>query len=144
MVGSTAPTSCRMTRRVKEWGSGRTRVEVMQSIGLKPLLVPLASIQDGVQAVRRTLPLCVFHPRCEEGDFSGIAALESYRREWDDEKKAFRANAVADWTANPADSFRYLAMSWRHAPRREVAAPKTEGFIIPPPPDEPRHGGLRI
>jgi phage terminase large subunit len=129
--------------KVKEWGSGRTRVEIMQSIGLRPLLVPMASIQDGVQAVRRTLPLCVFHPRCEAGDFSGISAMEQHHREWDDEKKTFRANAVDDWTSHFADAFRYLALSWRHAPRREVPEPKLEGFVIPPPP-EPRQGGLRV
>ena len=43
----------------------------MQTLGLKPLLVPMASIQDGIQAVRRTLPLCVFHPRCEDGRLFG-------------------------------------------------------------------------
>jgi predicted Zn finger-like uncharacterized protein len=59
-------------------------------MGLKPLLVPMASIDDRINAAGRTLPLCVFHPRCREG---GLSALEQYRREWDDEKKAFRASA---------------------------------------------------
>jgi hypothetical protein len=85
--------------KVKELGTGRTRVETMQGLGLRPMLVPLASIDDGINAVRRTLPLCVFHPRCEDG---GISALEQYRREWDDDKKAFRASAVHDWTSHPA------------------------------------------
>lgn len=129
--------------RVKEFGTGRTRVETMQLIGLHPQLVPMHAVQDGVQAVRRTLPLCVFHPRCEDGDFSGISALEAHRREWDDEKKAFRASTVDDWTRDTADAFRYLAMSWRHAPRLEVKAPPVGGFTIPPP-QEPRQGGLRV
>jgi len=116
--------------KVKEMGTGRTRVETMISLGLKPILVPNASIEDGRNAVRRTLPLCVFHPRTEE---SGIAALEQYRREWDDEKKAFRANAVHDWASHPADSFRYLALSWRPQPRRETQTPKITGWVIPPP-----------
>ena len=64
--------------KIKEWGSGRTRVETMQSLGLHPLLVPMATISDGINAARRTLALCVFHPRTEE---TGIAALEQYRRE---------------------------------------------------------------
>jgi hypothetical protein len=66
----------------------------MASMGLKPILVPMASLDDGINAVRRTLPLCVFHPRTELG---GIDALEQYRREYDDDKKAFRASAVHDW-----------------------------------------------
>jgi hypothetical protein len=124
--------------KIKEWGSGRTRVETMAGLGLKPILVPLATIEDGVNAVRRLLPLCVFHPRCEEG---GISALEQYRREWDDEKKAFRASAVHDWTSHPADAFRYLAMSYRPSPRLVAPAPKLEGWRIPPP-QEPRRGGI--
>ena len=56
------------------------------------MLVRNATIEDGRNAVRRTLPLCVFHARTEE---TGINALEQYRREWDDEKKAFRAIARA-------------------------------------------------
>jgi hypothetical protein len=123
--------------KVKEWGTGRTRVETMRGFGLKPLLVPLASIGDGINAARRSLPLSVFHPRCE----AGISALEQYRREWDDEKKAFRASHVHDWTSHPADAFRYLAMSWKQAPRRVFAERPMPGVRIPPP-AEPQRGGI--
>jgi hypothetical protein len=128
--------------KIKEWGSGRTRVETMRTMGLNPVLVPNATIADGINAVRRTLALTVFHPRCEIG---GIEALEQYRREWDDDKKAFRASAVHDWTSHPADSFRYLALSWRRsAPRRvHVPSPLPTGWIIPPP-KEPRRGSINL
>lgn len=121
--------------KVKELGTGRTRVETMQALGLHPVLVPLASIDDGINAARRALPLCVFHPRTEE---TGVAALEQYRREWDDDKKAFKANAIHDWTSHPADAFRYLAMSWKPAPPRQIKLPPKSGFYIPPPEDMPR------
>jgi hypothetical protein len=124
--------------KVREWGTGRTRVETMRSFGLNPSVVPLASKDDGINAVRRMLPLCVFHTRCDE---TGIAALEQYRREWDDDKKAFRANEVHDWTCHPADAFRYLAMAYKPAPRREIKLPPQVGFRIPPPP-EVRRGGI--
>ncbi len=126
--------------KVKEWGSGRTRVETMTGMGLHPMLVPLATIDDGINAVRRLLPLCVFHPRCEDG---GISALEQHRREWDDEKKCFKPTALHNWTSHPADAFRYLAQSYTPAPRRVVAVPKAEGWVIPPP-AEPRRGGIRL
>jgi hypothetical protein len=82
--------------RVTELGTGRTRVETMRQLGLNPMLVPGASLDDGINAVRRTLPLCVFHPRCDEGNFSGIGGLEQYKREWDDELKTFKKSALAD------------------------------------------------
>ncbi|RPH76000.1 hypothetical protein EHM76_00165 [bacterium] len=129
--------------KIKEWGTGRTRVETMQSMGLRPILVPNESLEDGRNAVRRTLPLTVFHPRCEEGL---IDALEQYRREWDDDKKAFRQSAVHDWTSHPADAFRYLSLSWRRAPLRKPRIPKVQlptGWVIPPP-REPRRGGIAL
>ena len=73
----------------------------------------------------------------------GIGALETYRREWDDEKKTFKKSAVEDWTTDPADSFRYLALSWRQAPLREVKLPAQPGYHIPPP-AEPRRGVIRL
>lgn len=122
--------------KVKEWGTGKTRVETMRSLGLNPWLIPLATKLDGINAARRMLPQCVFDPRCEE---VGIAALEQYRREWDDEKKTFRADAVHDWTSHLADAFRYLALAWREAPKVEPAPkpPQPVGSVVllgPPKP----------
>jgi hypothetical protein len=126
--------------KIKEWGSGRTRIETMQGMGLKPMLVPNASIDDGINAVRRTLPLAVFHPRCEDG---GISALEQYRREWDDDKKAFRQSAVHDWTSHPSDSFRYLSLSWRAPALKQAKVPRLQsGVFVIPPPQEPQRRGI--
>ena len=121
---------------VKEWGTGKTRIETMQALGLRPHAIPLASKMDGINAVRRTLARCVFHPRCEE---VGIAALEQYRREWDDEKKTFKASEVHDWTSHPADAFRYLAMAWQqHVPKIVTPKPKAQpGQVYLPGPPEP-------
>ena len=116
--------------KIKEWGTGKTRVETMSALGLKPQLVPFATFQDGINAARRTLPLCVFHPRTEE---TGISALEQYRREWDDEKKAFRQSDVHDWTAHPAAAFRYLSLAWRQVERRQVADVQEPGWHFPQP-----------
>jgi phage terminase large subunit len=105
--------------KVREWGvpGARTRVEAMKAHGLSPQLVSDATKLDGIQAARMTLARAVFHPRCED---VGISALEQYRREWDDERKTFRANEVHDWTSHLADAFRYLAMSWRSVPEPAV------------------------
>lgn len=130
--------------RIKEWGSGRTRVETMRSYDLNPQLVTNATKQDGINAARQTLPFCVFHQRCED---PGISALEQYRREWDDEKKAFRESEVRDWTTHLADAFRYLALSWKHVPlKAHDARPTTPppGKIAPPPVPTGRDGRIRI
>lgn len=121
--------------RVKEWGTGRTRVETMQGLGLSPQVVPQASKLDGINAVRKTLPRCVFHHRTET---AGISALEQYRREWDDEKKAFKENEIHDWASHLADAFRYMAMGWRELPKPKAEQPKPiyhveDGYALAPP-----------
>lgn len=115
--------------KVKEWGTGRTRVETMRQHGLNPQLVPMATKLDGINAVRRTLPNCIFDPRCED---VGIAALEQYRREWDDEKKTFRATEVHDWTSHLADAFRYLSLAWRNVgePVDNKPKPPAPGHVV--------------
>lgn len=95
---------------VQEWASGRTRFDVMRSLGRQPRKVPSVSVQDGIQAARKTLPLTRFDLKCEE---RGIAALEQYRREWDDKTKAFRLKPKHDWASNAADAWRYLSLAWQ-------------------------------
>lgn len=129
--------------KVIEWGAGRTRVEQMQAHGLNPQLAPEATKLDGIAAARLTIGRCVFHTRCET---PGLAALEQYRREWDDDRKTFKADSVHDWTSHLADAFRYLSLSWRHVvdkveePRR---VPKP-GQFIPPPVHESTGKRIRV
>jgi hypothetical protein len=130
--------------KVREWGSGKTRLETMRELGLNPQLVPMATKLDGIEAVRKTLPLCVFHPRCEE---HGITALEQYRREWDDERKTFCDNEVHDWTSHAADAFRYLSLAWRAAPQRiepPEIKPKNGQVYLPGAPIAPSQKRIRL
>lgn len=115
--------------KAREWTSGgRTRIETMLSMGFTPQLVPNVGLMDGINAARRTLPLCVFD---ESVEMTGISALESYKRKWDDNKKAFSLYPDHNWASHYADAFRYLALSWRVA--REAApspAAPTMGQMI--------------
>jgi hypothetical protein len=127
--------------KVREWGSGRTRVESMERLGFSPHLVPLAGKLDGINAVRITLKTAIIHPRCEVG----ISALEQYRRDWDDERKMFRANEVHDWTSHLADAFRYLSMAWRAMKPTEapIKTPQLTGTVYLPGAPEPVRGNKK-
>lgn len=94
----------------QEWGSGRKRVDVLRDFNRKPRRVASVSVQDGIQAARKTLPIAKFDFKCEE---RGIAALEQYRREWDDKNKVFRLKPKHDWASNSADAWRYLSLAWQ-------------------------------
>lgn len=99
--------------KVKEWGSGRTRIEQMESLNLKPELVPDHRLMDGIGAARETLARVRFDKdRCKDG----IEALKQYRAEYDEERKVLKPTPLHDWTSHAADAFRYLAMAWAPPP----------------------------
>ena len=95
--------------QAKELGTGKSRLEVMESLGLKHItLAPLHRVEDGINAVRMLLPRCWFDAtKCARG----LDALKLYRAEYDDRLQALRAQPVHDWTSHAADSFRYLALA---------------------------------
>jgi phage terminase large subunit len=116
--------------KVRELGTGRTRIETMASHGLKPVLVPAHKILDGVQATRQSLPYCYFDAvKCKQG----IAALKQYRREWDDERKTFKPSALHDWSSHGADAFRYMAVAWRDVVKPAEITPKPVDELFKPP-----------
>lgn len=136
--------------RATEWGTGRTRIEAMKSYGLNPHLVPNESKLDGINAVRQTLPYCVFDPRTDisiDGK-SGIGALEQYRRDWDDDRKMFLANERRDWSTHLADAFRYLSLAWRErrpeTPKNKPTQPKGSVVLLgaPEPPSASQRARL--
>jgi phage terminase large subunit len=131
----------------RQWAlpGAKTIIQQMGTYGLHPQQCPDATKLNGIAAARKALAKCVFDPRCEE---IGISALEQYRREWDDDRKVFKANEVHDWTSHLADAFRYLALSWQETPR-EVETPVAvrtapPGKVLPPPVHEPSAGRIRI
>lgn len=96
--------------QAKELGTGKSRIEVMQGLGLKCRALPQQPVDDGISAVRSILPKCWFdRNRCRKG----IEALRQYRADWDDKRQVLRKNPLHDWTSHAADAFRYLAMGSR-------------------------------
>lgn len=112
-----------------EWGSGRTRLEVLQGLGRKPFRLPKVSVADGLQAGRETINRALF--RDTERVRDGIEGLKAYRREWDDERKTYRETPVKDWAEHIGSAFRYLGLAWRHVepPKPKQEAPKDLQFV---------------
>jgi hypothetical protein len=72
------------------------------------------SLQDGIEAVRATLPLMVFdRKRCE----FGLDALRQYRTEYDEDAGVFNKAPLHDWTSHCADGLRTYATSRSGATR---------------------------
>lgn len=94
--------------RVRELGSGKSRLEVAQGLGIRFDVAPKQSIDDGIQAVRALLPHCWFDKAKTQ---QGLEALRQYRSDYDDRLKVFRSKPLHDWTSHAADAFRYGAIT---------------------------------
>lgn len=96
--------------KVKEWGTGKTRIEQMEALELKPEIVPLHRLMDGIGGARQVFPITRFDKtRCVQG----LSALKHYRAEYDEERKVLKPIPKHDWSSHAADSWRYLAMGYK-------------------------------
>lgn len=106
--------------KVKEMGTSRTRVESMVQFGFKPRLVPMHKVDDGINAVRVTLPRVWFNmPETRDG----VEGLKQYQSAWDEKKRVFSDKPLHNWTSHRADAFRYLCMAWRELAPEPVVVP---------------------
>ncbi len=95
--------------KVRELGTGKSRLETAAALGLKFDVVKQIPVVDGIQAVRSILPRCWFAKTKAMKD--GIEAMKQYRKEYDEKNKCFKDSPLHDWTSHAADAFRYLAVS---------------------------------
>lgn len=96
--------------QVRELGTGKSRIEVAQKLGIDFRIAPQIGLQDGIHAVRLFLDRCWFDAeRCA----AGIEALRHYRRDTDRKTKEFKARPLHDWSSHAADAFRYLVVGHR-------------------------------
>lgn len=102
---------------VKEWTSGKSRVEVARGLGLKVRIVPQHEVQDGIDHVRNIFPRLIFNGvKCERL----IDAIKTYRKERLEDKERITATGQRqpffkdvpfhDWTSHGCDALRY--MTW--------------------------------
>jgi hypothetical protein len=103
--------------RVRELGSGRSRLETAANLGIKFQIVPDIGLMDGIEAARNFLARCWFDREKTE---RGRLALTSYRKTWDEKRRVFQSHPLHDWASNAADGFRYLAVGHKTAVRRSA------------------------
>lgn len=97
--------------RVRELGTGKSRLETLEALGVRPITIaPQLMVDDGIQSVRSMLNRCWFDAeKCERG----VDCLRQYRRDYDENNKSFKARPLHDWSSHGADAMRYLAIGFR-------------------------------
>jgi hypothetical protein len=95
----------------RDWSQdGRTRLQIAESLGLRPaVVVPQGAVANGIQAVRTLMPRFWFDQgHCHEG----LEALKAYRREWDEQKRTWKDTPLHDFACHAADALRTFAMGY--------------------------------
>lgn len=108
----------------KSFQTGKSTREQLIEMGAETVIIPNLSIQDGIQAVRATLPTMQFNIsgfKHDEGVRLGLSALRTYQREWDDKNRRFRDAPLHNWASNPADAMRMLALAMNPGAARRAA-----------------------
>lgn len=116
--------------QVRELSSGRSRLEVARSQGIKFEVTPRLhtnigqEVEEGIHAVRMLFPRCWFDAvKCK----AGLEALQHYRRDYNQKLDEFKATPVHDWASHGADAFRGLAV------RHRIPAMKREEMAVAMP-----------
>lgn len=93
--------------KVRELGTGKSRLEVAESLGWHFEIVPNIGILDGIDAGRRLFnKLWIDQFKCK--DF--LKAIPQYTKDYDEERKVFKDYPRHDWTSHAADVHRYAAL----------------------------------
>jgi hypothetical protein len=93
--------------KVRELGTGRSRYEVLEQLGLEVTICPDHKVDDGIAGVRSLLPDCWFNETaCEQG----LISLKSYQSAPAVNLGTMHARPLKNWAGHAADSMRYLAM----------------------------------
>lgn len=97
--------------KVRELGTGKSRYETAQTLGIKPITIcRQLPVDDGINAVRSILPRCYFD---KKKTAQGLECLKGYRKEYDDKRKEYKNKPYHDWTSHGADAFRMFAVGYQ-------------------------------
>jgi phage terminase large subunit len=94
--------------QVRDFSTGRTRLEAAAALGIRFEVVPRQSVEDGIHAARMMMPKCWFDSIRTK---TGVNSLSNYRRAYNTSMGEFTATPVHDHTSHAADAFRYMAIS---------------------------------
>ena len=110
--------------QVKEFATGKTRIEQAKSLGLNPAkVIKRIALVDQIAACRALIPKCWFdYDPCQQG----IEALRNYSKTYDEKRRVFLDQPVHDWASHAASAFATLAVGIREEEPNRVRQDKAE------------------
>lgn len=93
--------------KVRELGTGVSRLERARDFGLEFKVADRLSNEDQIDAARDVFRYCWFdEQKCSEG----IRSLENFRHEWDEKLGTYKPNYLHDWASHAAKAFMVMAV----------------------------------
>lgn len=109
---------CPFDIKTRELSTG-VRLNEMKRLGFKVIVVKKHAVIDGINETRCMLRTAKVHKRCE----NLLAAIQSYRKKFDEKYQVFLDAPVHDEHSHPADALRYMAMGLK-------LRPPTNNFVV--------------
>jgi hypothetical protein len=142
----------------ERFGMSETLQHQAEKLGLIGIrILPVSDVASGIQQVRAMIRQAQFNTRpapCQIGNESvsdaedraerGLSALSSYHRKWNEASKRYDDKPHHDWSSNPADALRYLAVGrrdWYDHPNGRMGA-ALEVAVNEDNWQAPRHGRI--
>ena len=94
--------------RVRELGSGVSRIDTAKSLGIKFEIVPNIGFDDGLNGAKLIFPR-VWFDKTKAARL--VDALRHYRKDFNNALGEFKPTPVHDWASHGADAFRYMAVA---------------------------------
>lgn len=111
---------------VRELGTGRSRVEMLQGLGVRATIATKLSLDDGIEAARMFLKRCWFdQTKCKVG----LESLQNYRREENTRTGELKSEPVHDWASHGADAFRYAAITLKESAAHKPIRYSNQGIV---------------
>jgi hypothetical protein len=93
---------------VQEFGSGLTRYQMAQRMGIEFTIIPKSGLLDGIEVVRCTFSrFYINEATCERL----ISCIQNYSQEWDTKNNVYKPTPKHTSYSHGADALRYLANS---------------------------------
>ena len=94
--------------RVREFGSGKSRLETARSLGIDFDVAPQAPVRDGIEAFRGLIPRIWFDKtKCRDL----VEHLTMYRADYNEKNSVFNLQPIHDSHSHAADSCRYFGLT---------------------------------
>lgn len=95
--------------KVRELGTGRSRLETLDNLGISGVVVPNLGINDGINAFRQLLPrMWMDREKC----FKAIEAAKTYRADYNPVRDVYQTKPLHSWESHYCDMLRYFAVGF--------------------------------